>query len=140
MVQYIVDMTTGLKIFWIVLGCIFLFSIYVAVTTKGKEGGSAAGVITGLWIWFAVIMQNKGLRKWIGSTKEWYLVVAMLAGFIVGMAIFAGILMASVRANQNKGFWESFAAVIFRIIGAAGCVIILLLAISQISSGGVIFY
>lgn len=140
MVQYMIDMTTGLKIFWIVLGCIFLFSIYVAVTTKGKEGGIAAGVITGLWIWFAVIMQNKGLRKWIGSTKEWYLVVAMLAGFIIGMAIFGVILMVSVQANKNKGFLESFAAVIFRIIGAAGCVIILFLAISQIGNGGVIFY
>ena len=110
------------------------------MTTKGKEGGIAAGVITGLWIWFAVILQNKGLAKWIGSGKEWYVVVAMLAGFIIGMAIFGVILMVSVQANKNKGFLESFAAVIFRIIGAAGCVIILLLAISQISSGGVIFY
>ena len=33
---------TGLKIFRIVPGCIFIFSIYAAITTKGKEGGIAA--------------------------------------------------------------------------------------------------
>ena len=140
MIRFFANLSTGPRIIWIILGCNFLFSIYVAISTKGKEGGIAAGVITGLVIHFSVILQNKELMKWIDSGKEWYIVVAMIAGVIIGMAIFAGILMAAVQANRNKGFLESFLAVLFRIIGAAGCVLILIFAFLQIGNGGVIFY
>ena len=140
MIHFFSNLSTGPKIFWIILGCIFLFSIYVAISTKGKEGGIAAGVITGLLIHFSVILQNKSLMKWVNSDKEWYIVVALLAGFIIGMAIFVGILMASIQAKQNKGFLESFLAVFFRITGAAGCVLILIFAFLQIRDGYLIFY
>ena len=140
MIRYFTNLQTGPKIFWIFLGCIFIFSIYVAISTKGKEGGIAAGVITGLALHFSVILQNKGLMKWVNSDKEWYIIAAMLAGFILGMAVFVGILMAAIGAKQNKGFFESFLAVLFRIIGAAGCVLILFFALMQIRNGGVIFY
>ena len=140
MIQYFSNLSTGPKIFWIILGCIFIFSIYVALSTKGKEGGIAAGAITGLAIHFSVILQNKALMKWVDSSKEWYVIVAMLAGFILGMAVFAGILMAAVQAKQNRGFFEAFLAVLFRIIGTAGCLLILFFAMMQISDGGVIFY
>ncbi len=140
MIRYFTNLTTGPKIFWIFLGCIFIFSICVAISTKGKEGGIAAGVITGLAVHFSVILENKGLMKWIRSSKEWYIIAAILAGMIVSMAIFAGILMVSVKANRNRGFFESFMAVLFRIIGAAGCVLILIFAFLQIGSGGVIYF
>ena len=140
MIRYFTNLPTGPKIFWIFLGCIFIFSIYVAISTKGKEGGIAAGVITGLAIHFSVILQNKGLMKWVKSGKEWYIIAALLAGFILGMAVFVGILMAAIGAKQNKGFFESFLAVLFRIIGAAGCVLILIFAMLQIRDGGVIYF
>lgn len=64
MIQFFTNLPTGPKIFWIILAGIFLFSIYVAISTKGKEGGIAAGVITGFVFRFSSILLNKSLEPW----------------------------------------------------------------------------
>ena len=142
-VSFFSSLSTGARIVWCVLAVIFFFSLYVGITTRGKEGGIAAGIITGLLVHFSVILKNQSLMKWVGGFKyaEWYVVVGLIAGFIIVGAIFAGLAIVSMQpVERSKDFTVRIAAFLFRIIIFACCTLILLFAFLLIGSGGFIAY
>ncbi len=142
MIQYFANLSVGAKIFWIILAVIFIFSIYVAITQKAKAGGIAAGVITGIAIYASVILQNKSLMKWVSlfHYQEWYIVVAVIAGFFVSLFLFLFLGAGSFAAADNKSSFIKFLAVLLRIFSAAGLAVTFLFVFALIRNGGVIYF
>lgn len=141
MIQFFANLSVGAKIIWLILVCVFAFSIYGAITTKGEEGGIAAGVVSGLVIHSFVILENKSLMRFADRFRyaEWYVVVGVIIGFFVCLGLFFGLLSVTYASKRNRGA-GSFFLVILRIISVAGATVILLFAFRLIRSGGIIFY
>ncbi len=141
-IQFFANLSTGGKIIWIVFAGIFLFSISIAVKTKGKEGGIAAGVVTGILVHSVFILKNKSLMKFADLFKyeEWYVVVGVLIGFFAAMVIFIVLMGISAPSNRNGSSRSFFFSILLRIIGIAGAAVTILFAFVLIGIGGIIFY
>ncbi len=141
MIQFFANLSVGGKIIWLILVCVFAYSIYGAITTKGKEGGIGAGVVSGLVIHSFVILENKSLMRFADSFRnaEWYIVVGVIIGFFICLGLFFGLLSVTYPSKRNSGV-GSFFLVILRIISVAGAAVIFLFVFRLIRNGGVIFY